>query len=318
MANAGAVDASGSGALIRVHDAANSNDTISITGVGNDLININGSAGADTMTVIANGTEAQASTTGFPLPVSVSGALTLTINGLAGADNITCSGNLAPIVPLVLDGGDDNDTINGSNGADTILGGNGDDILDGNQGTDTVFGGADDDTFRWDPGDGSDILEGQTGTDTLVFNGANINEKYDLSANGSRLRLTRDVANIVMDVNGVETVTLNVLGGADTLTVNSLAGTGVSLVNAELAASVGGSTGDAQADMVIMNGTAGVDAFNLTASAGAVNISGITPSVHITHSEVANDSLTLNGLGGTDTFNIGAGVSSLIAVITNQ
>ena len=318
VANADAVDASGLGALVRVHDAANFNDTISITGVGNDLVNINGSTNADTMTVVANGALAQASTTGIPVPVNVSGALTLSINGLAGADNITCSGNLAAIVPLVLDGGDDNDTINGSNGADTILGGNGDDILDGNQGNDTVFGGANNDTFRWDPGDGSDTLEGQSGNDTLVFNGANINEKYDLSANGSRLRLTRDVAAITMDVNGVETVTLNALGGADTLTVNSLTGTGVTLVNAELAGTLGGTTGDSAADMVIMNGTAGVDAFNLAASAGAVNVSGITPSVHITHSEVANDSLTLNGLAGTDTFNIGAGVTSLISVINNQ
>jgi hypothetical protein len=140
---------------------------------------------------------------------------------------------------------------------------------------------------------------------------------YDLSANGSRLRLTRDVGSIVMDVNGVETVTINALGGTDTLTVNSLDGTGVTLFNTELAAT-GGTTGDAAADTVIMNGTAGVDAFNLTASAGAVNVSGITPSVHITHSEVANDSLTLNGLAGTDTFNIGSGVTSLITVITNQ
>src|SRR4029077_15858193 len=49
VANAGAVDASGLGALVRVHDATSTNDTISITGVGNDLVNINGSAGADTM-----------------------------------------------------------------------------------------------------------------------------------------------------------------------------------------------------------------------------------------------------------------------------
>ena len=44
--------------------------------------------------------------------------------------------------------------------------------------------GAGDDTFVWNPGDGSDIVEGQAGTDTMQFNGANIAEKIDISANG--------------------------------------------------------------------------------------------------------------------------------------
>ena len=38
--------------------------------------------------------------------------------------------------------------------------------------------------FVWNPGDGSDTVEGQDGHDTMLFNGANINEKFDLSANG--------------------------------------------------------------------------------------------------------------------------------------
>ena len=87
--------------------------------------------------------------------------------------------------------------------------------------------GAGDDTFVWNPGDGSDIVEGQDGNDTMQFNGANIDENIDLSANGSRLRLTRDVGNVTMDVNGVEKVNFNALGGADTITVNDLSGTDV-------------------------------------------------------------------------------------------
>ena len=90
-----------------------------------------------------------------------------------------------------------------------------------------LLGGAGDDTFVWNPGDGSDIVEGQDGTDTLVFNGANINEKIDISANGSRVRFTRDVANITMDLNSVEHVNFTALGGADTITVGDLTGTGV-------------------------------------------------------------------------------------------
>ena len=98
-----------------------------------------------------------------------------------------------------------------------------------------AFMGAGDDTFVWNPGDGSDTVEGQGGNDTLQFNGANVNENIDLSANGSRLRLFRDVGNVTMDVNGVEQVNVVALGGADTITVNDLSGTGVTDVNIDLA-----------------------------------------------------------------------------------
>jgi hypothetical protein len=39
--------------------------------------------------------------------------------------------------------------------------------------------------FVWNPGDGSDVVDGGAGTDTLQFNGANIAEKIDITANGS-------------------------------------------------------------------------------------------------------------------------------------
>ena len=40
----------------------------------------------------------------------------------------------------------------------------------------------------------------------MLFNGANINEKMDVSANGERVRFVRDVANITMDLDNVESV----------------------------------------------------------------------------------------------------------------
>jgi hypothetical protein len=161
-------------------------------------------------------------------------------------------------------------------------------------------------------------LEGQAGIDVMIFNGSGAGEIIELSANGARLRFTRNIGSIVMDVDGVERVDHNALGGADNIIVNSLAGTAVTQANLNLAGTLGGGLGDAQIDSVTMNGTGAADAFNVTASAGAVNISGLTPSVRITNSEVANDSLVLNGLAGTDTFSIGGGVSSLITVTTNQ
>ena len=95
------------------------------------------------------------------------------------------------------------------------------------------------DTFIWNPGDGSDIVEGQAGTDTLVFNGANVGENIDISANGSRVRLFRDVGNITMDLNGVENIQVNALGGADTITVNDLTGTDAKQVNIDLSGNGG-------------------------------------------------------------------------------
>ena len=83
------------------------------------------------------------------------------------------------------------------------------------------------------------MFEGQAGQDTLLFNGANIGEMVDISANGQRLRFFRNVGNITMDCNAVELVQFNALGGADTITVNDLSGTGVTSVDLNLASHSG-------------------------------------------------------------------------------
>jgi len=81
---------------------------------------------------------------------------------------------------------------------------------------------------------------------------------------------------------------------------------------------LGGGGGDSQPDVITVNGTAAPDVINITASSGAVNVSGLVPSLHITHADPPNDSLIVNGLGGADKFNVGSGVTSLITVVTNQ
>ena len=96
--------------------------------------------------------------------------------------------------------------------------------------------GAGDDTFVWNPGDDNDTLEGQAGFDTMLFNGANVAENIDISANGGRVLFFRDIANVVMDLNDVEAIDFNALGGADTIVVNDLSGTDVTEVNTDLAA----------------------------------------------------------------------------------
>ena len=165
---------------------------------------------------------------------------------------------------------------------------------------DTALLGSGDDTYVWNPGDGSDIVEGQAGTDTLLFNGANINEKIDISANGGRARFTRDVGNITMDLNGVEHIQFNALGGADTITVNDLTGTSVKNVDLDLSSPPGSGVGDGQADTIIINATSGADVINVSSSGGVITVSGLAATVTITGAEAANDRLVINGLGGDD------------------
>src|SRR5437667_5426359 len=151
------------------------------------------------------------------------------------SSTVTASGGQRPSNAAdFIDGGAGNDTIDGGGGNDTINGGDGNDLLIGGAGNDTVTGGRGDDVailgsgndrFVWNPGDGSDIVEGGTGTDTLEFNGSNVGEHIDISANGNRATLFRDVGNVTMDLNGVEKIALKTLSGADVVTVNDLTGT---------------------------------------------------------------------------------------------
>ena len=119
-----------------------------------------------------------------PFAIDIGTSETLVVNANGGDDRFAATGNLAALIGITVDGGADNDTINGSNGADTLLGGDGNDFVDGNQGDDVALLGASNDTLQWDPGDGNDVVEGQAGTDTMVFNGSNINENIDVSAIG--------------------------------------------------------------------------------------------------------------------------------------
>jgi Ca2+-binding RTX toxin-like protein len=200
-------------------------------GDGIDTAEVNGGNGAEVFTIAANGTRVRFDRTSpapFSLDIGTTENFVLNMNG--GDDVFTAGNGLAPLIHLTVDGGAGNDTITGGDGNDTLLGGDGNDIITGGRGNDTLIGGSGDDTFIWNPGDGSDTVEGQDGTDTLVFNGANVNENISITANHGRVKFTRDVANITMDLNGIEHIDFNALGGADNINVGDLTGTGVTQV----------------------------------------------------------------------------------------
>ena len=268
-------------------------------GADNDTAEVNGGNGAEVFEIAANGSRVRFDRNS-PAPFSLDIGTTenLVVNANGGDDVITASNGLGALITLTIDGGGGNDTIIGANGADTLIGGDGNDIVFGRIGNDVALLGDGDDTYTWNPGDGSDTVEGQAGSDTLQFNGANIAEHIDISANGSRARFTRDIGNVTMDLKGIEKIAYQALGGADVITVNDLAGAGVQQVAINLEANGGG--GDAAADQVIVNGTGGVDNITISLVGAEILVNGLAAQTAIVGQESASDGLVVNGLGGAD------------------
>src|SRR5687768_10478565 len=245
-------------------------------GAGTDTVEVNGGGGAEVFAITANGQRVRFDRLDpAPFAIDIGTSENLVLNANGGNDSFSATGNLAALIQITVDGGAGNDTILGSNGIDLLSGGDGDDFIDGQQGNDIAFMGAGDDIFQWDPGDGSDTVEGQDDTDTMLFNGSAANEIFDVSANGGRVRFTRNVANIVMDLDDVEVIDLNTLGGTDTTIVNDLSGTDLVEVNVNQAGTLGGTAGDAAADVVIVNGTNGNDIIDVFGAGTAVSVLGL-------------------------------------------
>jgi Ca2+-binding RTX toxin-like protein len=267
-------------------------------GAGNDTVEVNGGGGAESFTLTANGARVRfdrVNPAPFSIDIGTSEDFVLNANG--GDDMFSATGNLAALIKVTVDGGAGDDTILGTNGIDLLRGGDGDDFIDGQQGNDVAFMGAGDDVFQWDPGDGSDVVEGQDGVDTMLFNGSGGAEIFTVSANGGRVIFTRNLGNIVMDLDDIESIDLNTLGSADTVTVNDMSGTDLVEINIDLAVN---GAGDAQADVVIVNGTNGDDIIDIVGAGTSASVLGLPVRVNLTGSEGANDTLVINALGGDD------------------
>jgi Ca2+-binding RTX toxin-like protein len=270
-------------------------------GAGSDTVEVNGGGGAEVLTATPNGTRVRFDRLDpAPFSIDIGTSENLVVNANGGDDRFSATGNLAALIKIIVDGGAGNDTLLGSNGGDVLLGGDGNVFVEGRRGNDLAFLGAGDDVFQWDSGDASDTVEGQDGADTLLFNGGGLNEVFAAAANGGRVRLTRDIGAIVMDLNDVENVDLSTLGGADKVFVNDLSGTDLTEINISLAAAIGGTTGDAQLDTVFVNGTNGNDIIDIFGGGTSVSVVGLATAVNISSSEGANDSLMINGFAGND------------------
>jgi Ca2+-binding RTX toxin-like protein len=221
----------------------------------------------------------------------------LFITGTSGADEITLLPSATGVLEVDIDGDGISDLsfdrstftavdIQGRGGDDrvanrgqfpdeviTIDGGGGHDTLTGGLGNQTLIGGTGNDRFAWNPGDDNDVVEGEAGADVLDFNGSNAAETIDVSANGSRVRLLRNIANVNTDLGGVERIELDALGGSDTIVAGDTTGTELDTFAVNLAAF--GGAGDAAGDAVIANGTDGADAVRISRSGAQARVTGL-------------------------------------------
>jgi Ca2+-binding RTX toxin-like protein len=230
----------------------------------------------------------------------------LTVFAGSGADDIVTGDEVD-----VIHAGPGGDTIDAGGGDDHVFSEGGNDRVDGGRGNDTASLGAGQDSFQWDPGEGSDTVDGDQGTDTMVFNGANIAEKMAFTANGPRLRFTRDIANITMDVDGTERFALHALGGADEVTVNDLTGTDLRRADIDLAAA--GGAGDGAKDVVTVSGTDARDRVEVDTDGPLLDVDGLRTQTRIAGAE-STDQLQINTLDGNDKVTVDGNVFGRIAV----
>ena len=278
-------------------------------GEGTDTAEVNGGNGAEQFTLTANGTRVRFDrVTPAPFSIDIGTTENIVVNMNGGDDSFDASGNLATLISVTVDGGTGNDSMRGSNGNDLLLGGDGNDFIDGQQGADTALLGAGDDVFQWDPGDGSDVVEGQDGTDTMLFNGANIGETFNVSANGGRALFTRDIANITMDLNDVERIELRALGGVDVINVGDLSATDVTEISIDLAGSTAG-TADGVRDQITAAGRDSADNVTIATVGAETTVTGLPATLRIVNADATDtvtDALVINTGAGDDTVNASA------------
>ncbi len=261
-----------------------------------DAVIVNGTSGDDGVQIASfdNGSRV-AVATGLSSFISITGGEAaydrLTFNALDGNDVVDALSVAANAIGL---------TLNGGAGDDALISGEGNDLVNGGAGSDEAFLSGGDDTFVWDPGDGSDSVEGGGGRDAMLFNGNGNNERIEISANGERVRFSRDLGNVTMDLSDLEHIMFNALGGADAIVVNDLSGTGLTTIDLNLAGALDGLAGDAQPDSVTINATNGNDSVIVAGGASGVAVQGLAAVVNIVHAESAVDRLTINALAGDD------------------
>jgi hypothetical protein len=135
----------------------------------------------------------------------------------------------------------------------------------------------------------------------LLFIGSADAEAMAVTAEGRRVRFTRDVGGIAMTLGGMEKIDALAQQGADALDVGDLSGTSMQHVEVNLGGSLGGPASDGAADRVTVAGTAGDDAMAVRGQGTTVDLTGLPAAVRINRADAATDTLAIDGRDGADT-----------------
>jgi len=114
-----------------------------------------------------------------------------------------------------------------------------------------------------------------------------------VAANGGRVRFTRNLGNILMDLDDVERIDTAALGGVDRFVANDLRGTDLTALSVALGA-------DGAEDTVIATGSDGDDIATVTGDDGSATVTGLSVRLDVTGAEAPADRLSLPLLAGDD------------------
>jgi RTX calcium-binding nonapeptide repeat (4 copies) len=208
------------------------------------------------------------------------------------------------------------DTLVGGSFGETLGGGDGADNIDGNACNDAITLGPANDVDVWNAGDGTDTVGAGDGLDRVRVNGSDESEIFNLRKDIGLLRIVRSTGSGTgesVGVNGAELVELHAFRGSDTISIGDLTGTGATGVDVDLSAS--GGANDAEFDNVLLGGVSGADnKAQVSAFSGVVKVTGLVPTLSVSHSDPALDLLDVAGFSGNDTFKAGDGIGALIEV----
>jgi hypothetical protein len=266
-------------------------------------------AGDDRLVVNSTDDDEQSLILGSPDAVSVLGATfvhvdhperadRLRFNGRGGDDLLSTS---TDAMKITLDAGDGGGTMFGGPGDDVLLGGDDFDLVQGGKGDDIVDLGGDFDSVTWRPGDGNDRIDGGSGPrDGMFVFGSDADETFDFAPNGHRLRVTRDVDDVSLDINSIEAFDVIVGSGADTTRIGDLRAAGVQDIHTSLAPTIITAGGDKSADRVEIVGTNGADNVKVTGLSSSATVTGLPLKLLVTHSDGLLDTLAIDTRGGND------------------
>jgi hypothetical protein len=132
-------------------------------------------------------------------------------------------------------------------------------------------------------------VRGGDDVDTLALDGAPTGERFDVAADGDRVRLTRDAGDLRIDIDDIEQLRIAAREGVDKVTVGDLSATDAFQVDADLGAG---------ADQAMVNASDGDEQISVLSLSGAASVLGPT-FVRFEQPEAA-DRLRVDGRDGDD------------------